>query len=118
MSAYNDIDEYGPQFGKVDDETKVTKLLNKIMDPVLDATKTIAFPQPYYSKNFENATSLFLTQIVSLKRTAQASRAVSFAGTDHGGRGRGGRSGRNSNRGQGSGRHKGYGRAPTYGYGR
>ena len=130
ISAYNDIDDYGPQKpAKVPDETKVTKLLNKITDPVLAATKTVILSQPYYYQNFENAKSLFLTQLSSVKNTTQANRAVSCVTTDHGGRGRGGRNNRNNNSNQGrgrscygrnSGRAYGRGRGYTYsrGYGR
>ena len=47
IAAYNDIDEYGSQRpNKVHDETKVTKLLNKITDHTLAAVKTIVLSQP------------------------------------------------------------------------
>ena len=42
IGSYNDIDQYGPQGpSNVPDETKVTKILNKITDPNLAAAKTI-----------------------------------------------------------------------------
>ena len=104
IAAYNDLEDYGGQ--TILDSSKVTKLLNKITDPKLEATKTVILSNDVYKTNFENAKNLFLAQMATNKRSDLSNRSVSCATTEHGGRGRGGRGQRGST---GRGFYCGYG---------
>ena len=101
---------------KVSDQTKVNKLIMRIADPKLDATKTIIMSNTALWGNFEAAKNLFVAQIAQIRRSDLNSRNISMCASNttdhqqHGGRGRGGRGSGTCGRGRG----RGYNRSGRY----